>query len=616
MTKEKLKAALSRMWEAFTNSRIETMMLLGLLLFVLVIVTFTRRNYVNAESSGYQVHDYNQGWVLCNGEQQSEIMFLPEKYPVEVGSSYTIKNQLPQNLEDGMVLTMHSFRANVSAFIDGRCVYRYEAQNDPFAPSAMSRVSFIPLTKEDSGKEIHIQMQSYYTRYSGRVDEFFYGPYQECVEMILHLQMPIFLLYAAFLVIGAGMLLALPFIRKNRLKYLKWAAFGLCVILFSINIVLEYNMVQFWVRNDSLLDRIYWITLFTYPVVYLIVLCLTVKWKWVRRILKVFILLQMALGILLAYWHMSGTRAFCDTINTYRIILYVAFFITILLVVCDMFRRHSRRLLPIFFSQGMILQVLWVHVISFYYYPLSYQNGGLVFAAGILSSFIILSGNAINKTTDSLEEVIRMKKDMMESRVQLMIHQIQPHFIFNTLNSIQALIDLDPEKASEMLTHFSRYLRTHIDTMESEEMILFREEMQNIKEYLSIETMRFPRLNVIYEIGADMFLVPALSIQPLVENAVKHGISPKMTGGNIWIQSWEEKESYVICIRDNGVGFDDSKQFNGKKTYVGMKNVTFRLNTLMNAKVKWDSEQGQGTAVTIQIPKKWEGESWNEGDFD
>lgn len=599
----KIRSGLKKIWYAFNNSVTQVMMCVGLLVFFIVIAVFTRKSYSNAENPVYNVHNYNKGWVLNEGNVQHEIEFLPEKFYVKCGEVYHIKNVLPEELPEHAVLTMHTFRTNIEIFIDGGKVYSYYGSDKMFKKSPTSKVHFIPI-EEMAGKEIAIYMQSWYTRYSGRVDEFYWGTYEECMGNVLRIYMPILLLYASFIVVGIVLLIAFLFIRKNRLKYINWSFFGIFTILFSLNFILDYNMVQFWNKKEEMINIGYWITLLLYPIAYLAAIYFSIQCKIGKIILKIMVFLQTVAGFCIVYLHMREIMDFSSLIDIYRGIMYIGFLITIVLVVWDMIERHTRTLLSLFFSQVMILQVLWVHVISFYFYPLSYQNGGVVFGAGIISAFVILSGTAINKTTDSLEEVDKVKKDLMESRVQLMIHQIQPHFIFNTLNSIQALIDIDSQKASEMLTHFSKYLRTHIDTMEMEEMILFHEELQNIKEYISIEMIRFPRLNVIYEIEQDMFLVPALSIQPIVENAVKHGISQKISGGTVWIKSWEEKSYYVISIEDNGVGFEYEERQGGRKTYIGMKNITFRLNTLMNAKVSWKSEPHIGTKVNIQIPKK------------
>lgn len=605
---KKAKGLLKKIWDSFNNSVVQIMMLVGLLLFFIVIAVFTRKSYGDTENSVYDVHDYNTGWVLENENGRRNIEFLPEKFSVKKGEVYKITNILPQKFDEHAVLTIHTFRTNIDIFIDGNKVYSYKVLDQMFKKSPLSKVIFIPLEEENAGKEISIYMQSWYTRYSGRVDEIYWGSYEECMENVLRIYMPILLLYTSFIVVGIVLLIALLFIRKNRRKYINWSFLGLFIILFSLNFIFEYNMIQFWNRNEKMVNIGYWITLQSYPIAYLASIYFSIKWKIGKMVLKAMIFLQALISFFAVYFHMTDIVDFSGSIDIYRCAIYLGFVMTIVLVVCDMILCHTKNLLSLFFSQVMILQVLWVHVISFYFYPLSYQNGGVVFGAGIISALVILSGTAINKTTDSLEEVDKVKKDLLESRVQLMIHQIQPHFIFNTLNSIQALIDIEPQKASEMLTHFSKYLRTHIDTMEMEEMILFHEELQNIKEYVSIEMMRFPRLNVIYEIKQDMFLVPALSIQPIVENAIKHGISQKISGGTVWIRGWEEKSYYAIDIEDDGVGFEYDEHQSGKKAYVGMKNITFRLNTLMNAKVQWRSEPQKGTKVSIQIPKKTGGE--------
>jgi len=189
-----------------------------------------------------------------------------------------------------------------------------------------------------------------------------------------------------------------------------------------------------------------------------------------------------------------------------------------------------------------------------------------------------------------------------------MISQIQPHFVYNTLNSIQSLIEIDAAKASEMIYNFSIYLRTHVDTMEMEGLVSFEEELDSIKTYVEIELIRFRKIRVVYDIREKDFFLPMLSIQPIVENAIRHGVSKKPSGGTVEIKSYQTELSYVIEIDDDGVGFaakpHNFQDSNEEKYSIGVKNITYRLNKLINATVQCRSRIGDGTSVRIEIPKK------------
>ncbi|NVB35627.1 response regulator [Bacillus licheniformis] len=186
--------------------------------------------------------------------------------------------------------------------------------------------------------------------------------------------------------------------------------------------------------------------------------------------------------------------------------------------------------------------------------------------------------------------------------------QIKPHFLFNVLNTIIALSHLDIEKAREVTADFTNYLRMSFDFQNTSGMSSFKHELSIVNSYLSIEKTRFgDRLNVIYDIDEDIdFTLPPLMIQPLVENAVHHGISKKRGGG--WIKLTAKKESenrFYIKIEDNGIGMPPEKRhdvFSSHFTYsIGMKNINRRLKHFCGSELNIESAPDGGTAVSMVI---------------
>ena len=183
----------------------------------------------------------------------------------------------------------------------------------------------------------------------------------------------------------------------------------------------------------------------------------------------------------------------------------------------------------------------------------------------------------------------------------LMLSQINPHFVYNTLSTIASMCDISPKQAKHLTIDFAKYLRQNIDTLTSEELIPFDQEINHVECYLKIEQARFrEHLNVIYSIQCREFNIPPLTVQPLVENAIKHGITKKAKGGTIKISTFEEDKNYVIEIIDDGVGFDTE----GTKMNVGINNVKNRVARMCKGDVNIKSTLGIGTRVTIEIPKK------------
>lgn len=191
-----------------------------------------------------------------------------------------------------------------------------------------------------------------------------------------------------------------------------------------------------------------------------------------------------------------------------------------------------------------------------------------------------------------------------EAEIKIMMSQIQPHFIYNTLASISTLIKIDPDKAQEGLDAFTEYLRANLASLSKTDLIPFSNELKHIETYLSLEKMRFDeRLSIIYDIQTSDFLVPPLSIQPIVENAVKHGILKKLEGGVISISTHESPDAYYVEIKDNGVGFDPMAIKPGSGVHIGIDNVKNRLTTMCHADLIIHSEINVGTTVLITFFK-------------
>ncbi len=198
-----------------------------------------------------------------------------------------------------------------------------------------------------------------------------------------------------------------------------------------------------------------------------------------------------------------------------------------------------------------------------------------------------------------------LEKELSDMNMTLMLSQIQPHFMYNALNTIKYLTKKDPKKAENAIVRFSSYLRANMDSLTQKEPIPFITELEHVMNYISIECLRFgDRLKVEYDILYDDFRIPPLTIQPIAENAIKHGINQRVDGGTLKISSFEENDYIFVTIVDDGVGFDVNETKNDGRSHVGMTNIKSRLKEMLNADVFVQSVINQGTTVTIKIPKE------------
>lgn len=207
----------------------------------------------------------------------------------------------------------------------------------------------------------------------------------------------------------------------------------------------------------------------------------------------------------------------------------------------------------------------------------------------------------------NVERNINIAKEgemLKDAQIKLMTSQIQPHFIYNSLSSISTLIELDPKKAQEALDNFTEYLRRNLSSLTETKLIPFENELRHIKTYIALEKIRFnDRVNVIYDIKTTDFNVPPLTIQPLVENAVKHGILEKIEGGTVTVKAYETDNSYVIEVIDDGIGFDVNDINFEENKHIGLKNIMYRISHAYNGKVEVDSKINIGTTIKVTFNK-------------
>ena len=236
----------------------------------------------------------------------------------------------------------------------------------------------------------------------------------------------------------------------------------------------------------------------------------------------------------------------------------------------------------------------------------------VLFIAALFVVLRLIPGN-INAATKAKElelqrsrleaEKNMVEAELKESRISIMLSQIQPHFIYNTLGTIERMCLKDPQKAFDLVRNFSLYLRGNFSELDSVTPIRFADEIKHVEYYVNIEKVRFPDMSIEYDVEATEFVLPALSVQPLVENAIKHGLMRLETGGTVKIHSYETPTHFCVEVTDDGVGFDTDAPIDEKK-HVGLRNIRGRLKAMVNGALVMESKPGVGTKAIIMIPKE------------
>lgn len=208
------------------------------------------------------------------------------------------------------------------------------------------------------------------------------------------------------------------------------------------------------------------------------------------------------------------------------------------------------------------------------------------------------------------EMLLRQQEtDFAIMQADLIMNRLKPHFIYNALNTIYALCDISADETKQAISLFAGYLRTSLVDIDSHRLIPFEEELENVRNYLKIEKLRFgDKIDVRYDIGTMDFTIPPLTLMTIVENAVRYGIEKKPDGGSIIIASGTNENGYFVKVSDTGDGFDTSglsltefKTDENGRRHIGLYSTAYRLRNMCNGSLKLDSHPGEGTVVTLEI---------------
>ena len=395
--------------------------------------------------------------------------------------------------------------------------------------------------------------------------------------------------------------------RKNKLP----AVFTLWIMTIFMVVSLFVEFICKWSENDpSLADIRYWTTIIKYiipPTILMMQIMVLVENKVLRRLLVIPNLLSVlavtvgpyvtgltVLSFSKEYYFVEGPlRAFP---------FCVAMFYLFVLVIASLWYFYD-------VTTGYNTIIMYLAVTTVITCMLEYFGvvSGIVKYVQIIDIYLYYFFlNFVYQTRireDSLKKELALTQKELElsnTNVRLLQNQISPHFIYNALFIIKALIWTDQKKASDAVDDFSLYIRRNIEAMRSNELIKFSEELEHIKAFLNIENVDDETgLVVEYKIEELDFQIPPLTVEPLVENALIHGVSTLESGAVITISSRKTDGGYTVCVEDNGVGFDTEKT----KFGVGLENAKTRLELQCGGKLEISSRPAC-TIATVFIPEQ------------
>lgn len=220
----------------------------------------------------------------------------------------------------------------------------------------------------------------------------------------------------------------------------------------------------------------------------------------------------------------------------------------------------------------------------------------LAVTLSLIVIYVMLHGEITQKLAEK-------ELQLADSRISIMLSQIQPHFLYNMLTTIMYMCRTNPAEAERTVGQFAHFLRTNMDSLTMKQCIPFETELCHVKTYWSLEEKRFGgKIKAVYDIKENDFMLPPLTVQPIIENAVMHGMR-KNGELTVTVKTYSDEAYYCVEIADNGRGFDLNSPNNDGKSHVGIENVRQRLEMMCAGELIIKSTPEVGTDVIIKIPK-------------
>ena len=321
-----------------------------------------------------------------------------------------------------------------------------------------------------------------------------------------------------------------------------------------------------------------------------------------QRAAKIAVLLSALLNSVLILLSFIGVTVIYDTLPYWAAAQIVLCLLFMVLCVLEVLRKDAKRLVPI--SAFILLAAILLDTFGLGANIVWRAPCAKIVFTVLLVVHIVAAAKGIVKNHRASIRAAKLEKELEDSRIAIMLSQIKPHFLYNVLNTIFHLYRKEPETAQEAVSSFAEYLRCNMLSIEKSEPIPFAEEYQHIQTYLSLEQIRFRgKLDVIYDVEVTDFKLPPLTVEPLVENAVKHGVTKKRGGGSVTVSTHRTDEGVLITVADTGVGFDPNTYMEDGKPHVGIRNVRERLQNMVGGSLSITSTEN-GTVAVVTIPAK------------
>lgn len=578
----------------------------GVMLFALLVFLGVTANFEIQQSRT------GDGLVIVGENSCREIENADA--PIGVIKEYTFI--INEGLERDTYLSFYTVHQYSEVYIDGQLVYSMKPSGKLFIKTIGSNWSMIPLYREDAGKEIRVNIIPVYESVRNREVQFLVGSRLDVFLGRLGQDWPQLLLSVMAIFVGIAFCCIAAYKMIHERSDDGLAALGLFSVMTGRWRLTDTRFTPFFAPEKPVLMFYISVTMQLIGMVPLIKFVEVRFNKASRRMLDGYCIAAAVVCIVQLLFQIFGGVDLRE--NFYIIHLVIGFGVVVFVgnVIYDRIK-YSQNQKGSSSSRTALILVAGVvaDVVAFY---MKGTSSGLLFSLMAMLIYIIITGGKMvlhyirqekqfaeqeRMLAEDERQLAEKERQLTESRISTMISQIRPHFIYNTLGSIEQLCELQPEAAAKLVHNFACYLRGNFSELDNHALIRLSKEIEHIRYYVSIEQIRFPDMEIRFDLQSGDFLLPALSVQPLIENAIKHGLMKLPEGGTVKISSYETAACYWVSVEDNGAGFDTSILLDERK-HIGIRNIRGRVEAMCSGTLTVESIPGVGTKVVISIPKE------------
>lgn len=521
--------------------------------------------------------------------------------PIGVVKEYDFT--LSEHIARDTSLAFYTVHQYVVVHIDGKEVYRLQpSESKRVTKTVGSNWVIIPLSVEDEGKTVHVEITPVYESFRNRQVDFLMGSSLEIYRDRLIRDLPQMILGTMAVFVGVLFLCIAGYEKVQKKPENGLASLGLFSVMMGIWRLTDTRFTPFMDFGKPVF--VYYISI-CMPMLGLLPLLHWVKryfGRKSRRVLEIYEVADLFLCLIQFALQYFGTIDFRESMILTHVAIGVGAACLFAIVIYEMSSGTGEKKLPLELRLGLICVAgIMLDVFAFY---IKGNSSGLIFTLLSFLIYIICMGIfAMQKYTKQQMELARLDRQLADSRIKVMMSQIRSHFIFNVLATISTYCKIDPKEADRALICFSRYLRRNIQNIEEEGLIDFGVELEQVEDYVKLEQLRFAdRVTFVTDIETTSFQIPPLTIQPIVENAIKHGIIEQGKSGTVILQTRRDEDGVEIRVIDDGVGFALSEL--EKKESIGIRNVRYRIENMTGGTIEFESTPDKGTTVTLHLPKK------------